>query len=64
MLDTNSPSMAVTTNRLASSAWPPAPPAKDTSASAAISTPPVRSRASEKGIMPAIRTRLFQWIEP
>ena len=35
-----------------------------TSASAARSTPPVRCSASENGIMPAISTRLFQWIEP
>ena len=48
--------------RLASTAWFPAPPITAMRPSAAISTPPVLSRAIENGSMPTISTIVFQSI--
>ena len=48
---------------LASNTRGPAPPNTSSKPSTASFTPPVRSSESAKGIMPAISTKLCQWID-
>ena len=64
VFDTNSPSSAVMAKRAASSPRGPTVSVIVPNQPAASSTPPVRCKARENGIMPTISTRLFQWIEP
>ena len=63
VFEMNRPSAAVTTNSIAMTTRGPASPTKATSPSAARSTPPVRCSATENGIIPTIRIRLFQLID-